>query len=650
MEGGNQARPQSVAGHFQDVVDARLARSELQIHPGAAVQVEDVAPAVDQCARRSDLLQERLLGELAQRHLGGELRRGGARRQQRIGRPGRRQEMAQQRARQAVEVALPLIDLGLAVQRGEQVAELAHPLGSAQKQDSARLQCVVKQRDERLLQFRPHVNEQVAAADQVNPGKRRVLDHVLLGKDQQVADVLVNPIGAAVGLGREKPRQPLRRHVHRDARRIESRPRRGDRPAVDVGGEDLHRIVAFQGFHAFHQQDGDRVGFLAGGASRRPDPDGLAGGLFFQQLGNDLPLEILESLPVPEKPRHADQQVPEQRLRLRRSALQEPDVFIDQLDLVDRHPPVDAAMHGARLVLGEIMAGLGAQQDENFAQLVHGLAGQRGGGPLGLAESMGGVGNELGGHFRRRQLEIHQPGGDRAARHAVELGGLRALRHDHAALALDRPHAERAVTAVTGKHDADGPLVLVLRQRAEEEVDGQPLAARLGRWQQLQRAIEKRHVVVRRDDVGAVRLHDHPVLHLEHLHPRAAADQVGQDALVVRCQMLHQHEGHPRLGLGRHPREKRLERRQSSCRRADANHRKSLRRLLRSCGRPDLFASPGLDFFLLNTFFLASHDRVSTATNEQQIKTLSRSKSPKGLETRRVADLVPKNVTASLTW
>ena len=373
VEGGNQARPQSVAGHFQDVVDARLARSELQIHPGAAVQVEDVAPAVDQCARRSDLLQERLLGELAQRHLGGELRRGGARRQQRIGRPGRRQEMAQQRARQAVEVALPLIDLGLAVQRGEQVAELAHPLGSAQKQDSARLQCVVKQRDELLLQFRPHVNEQVAAADQVNPGKRRVLDHVLLGKDQQVADVLVNPIDAAVRLRREKPRQPLRRHVHRDARRIESRPRRGDRPAVDVGGEDLHRIVEFQGVHAFHQQDGDRVGFLAGGASRRPDPDGLAGGLFFQQLGNDLPLEILESLPVPEKPRHADQQVPEQRLHLGRGVLQEPDVFVDQLDLVDRHPPVDAAMHGARLVLGEIMAGLGAQQDEDFAQGVLGL-------------------------------------------------------------------------------------------------------------------------------------------------------------------------------------------------------------------------------------------------------------------------------------
>ena len=228
---------------------------------------------------------------------------------------------------------------------------------------------------------------------------------------------------------------------------------------------------------------------------------------------------------------------------------------------------------------------------------------------------MGGVSDEPRRHLRRRQHVIHQAGGDGAARHAVELGGLRALRHDHAALALDRPHAERAVTAGTGKHDADGPLALVLRQRAEEEIDGQPLAARLGRWQQLQRAIEKRHVVVRRDDVGAVRLHDHPVLHLEHLHPRAAADQIGENALIIRSQVLDQHEGHSRIGLGRHPGEKRLERRQSSCRRADANHRKSLRRFLRSCGRPYRFGSPCLEFLPLGSFFFPGHDWVSTAPN-----------------------------------
>jgi hypothetical protein len=61
------------------------------------------------------------------------------------------------------------------------------------------------------------------------------------------------------------------------------------------------------------------------------------------------------------------------------------------------------------------------------------------------------------------------------------------LRHDHAAFALDRAHAQRAVAAGARQHDADRPFVLVLRQRAEEEIDRQALAARLRRLQQLQR-------------------------------------------------------------------------------------------------------------------------------------------------------------------
>ena len=44
----------------------------------------------------------------------------------------------------------------------------------------------------------------------------------------------------------------------------------------------------------------------------------------------------------------------------------------------------------------------------------------------------------LTGRFRRRQNKVHQSGSNRAARHAVELGGSGALNHDHSALALDR--------------------------------------------------------------------------------------------------------------------------------------------------------------------------------------------------------------------
>ncbi len=49
----------------------------------------------------------------------------------------------------------------------------------------------MKQRNELLLQVPAHVNHEVAATDEIKPGERRVLDHILLGEDQHVADVFV---------------------------------------------------------------------------------------------------------------------------------------------------------------------------------------------------------------------------------------------------------------------------------------------------------------------------------------------------------------------------------------------------------------------------------------------------------------------------
>ena len=198
-----------------------------------------------------------------------------------------------------------------------------------------------------------------------------------------------------------------------------------------------------------------------------------------------------------------------------------------------------------------------------------GAGGEAGGGVL--PKAWADVGDELGRHLGRRQHVVHQAGGDGAARHAVVLGGFGVLRHDHAALALDRPHAQGAVAAGAGEHDADGPLVLVLGQGAEEEVDRQALAARRGRFQQLQRAVQKGHVAVGRDDVGAVGLDRHPVLDLEDLHAGVALDQVGEDALVVRGQVLHQDKGHAGIGVGGHAGKEGLERRQPPGRSADAD-------------------------------------------------------------------------------
>ena len=157
-------------------------------------------------------------------------------------------------------------------------------------------------------------------------------------------------------------------------------------------------------------------------------------------------------------------------------------------------------------------------------------------------------------------------------RHAVVFGGFGVLRHRHAAFALDRPHALGAVAAGAREHDADGPLALVLGQGAEEKVDRQAMAARRGGFQQLQRAVEKGHVPVGRDDIGAVGLDRHAVLDFEDLHAGITLDQFGEDALVVRGQVLHQDKSHAGIGVGGHAGKEGFKCRQPPGRRADADY------------------------------------------------------------------------------
>jgi hypothetical protein len=61
-----------------------------------------------------------------------------------------------------------------------------------------RIQSIMEQADELLLQVPVQIDQQIAAADQIQIGERRVLDDVLLGKDQQIADGFPGAIEATV--------------------------------------------------------------------------------------------------------------------------------------------------------------------------------------------------------------------------------------------------------------------------------------------------------------------------------------------------------------------------------------------------------------------------------------------------------------------
>ena len=246
MQCRGQIAPQPFARHFQNIVDARIARRRFQEHAGPAVQVKDVPLAIHECAGRGDLLQQRLFGQFTQ----GQLRNVGyfSDSQRQGGIPACegwqvRQKATQCCALRALNILFALVGLGLAVQHGEQITKLPHGFRCAQKKHTARHQGVVKQGNQLLLQVCAHVNQQVAATDQVEFGKRWVLDQVMLGKNQHVANVFAHAVSTAVGLGGEKTRQSPGRNVGGNTGWINTGSGRGNGTAVNVGAEDLHFVA-----------------------------------------------------------------------------------------------------------------------------------------------------------------------------------------------------------------------------------------------------------------------------------------------------------------------------------------------------------------------------------------------------------------------
>jgi hypothetical protein len=84
-----------------------------------------------------------------------------------------------------------------------------------------------------------------------------------------------------------------------------------DRVVVDIGREDLNRATAPGLGQSLLQQDGDRVGFLAGGAAGHPDPERVAAAQVRQHPRYHLCFERFERRCITEEPCDADQKFAE---------------------------------------------------------------------------------------------------------------------------------------------------------------------------------------------------------------------------------------------------------------------------------------------------------------------------------------------------
>ena len=151
---------------------------------------------------------------------------------------------------------------------------------------------------------------------------------------------------------------------------------------------------------------------------------------------------------------------------------------------------------------------------------------------------------QLGRDQSRRHHEVHAARVERAARHAVMLGGV-VLHESDPALSLDRLQAERPVGPGPRQNHADGLTVSRDRQRLQEHIHRQMQSGSQSAWSQPQSIPLDHHVRVRRDDVDVIRLQLSPIAHFAHHHRREVRQNLGHRTLVVGVQMRDDNKRQP---------------------------------------------------------------------------------------------------------
>ena len=523
---------QAFAQHFQKFVAGQAGRGR-EIRAGLAAKLHHLQPRVHDHAGRRIFRQQHALGIAMERRLRrlarsrrGRGKNGGAPRAPKGWDKGGG-------ARPAGEDFLPrILDL-------EKFARGARRLRAAQPEMPAGLQGVVQQRHHLLLEHRFEVDEQIPARDEIHPRKRRVREHIVPRKDDALANAFAHPV-VSVFLHEKLP-QPLRRHVLRDAERIAAHPRLLDARGIDIGREELEARAAFRRLRALGEKHRQRIRLFARRAAQRPHAHRLVARAVGEQLGENLLRQRLERLGIAEKAGDVDEHVLVERLDLARIRAQVLLVFRERLDLVHHHPPLDAPLHGVRLVVGEIDARR-PSHDFRDASVAHAFL------PAAVFlrrhrdVRMPRDARDFPRDVLRRQHEIHAPRGHRALRHRVMLRGF-ILRKGDAALSLDDLQPERAIARAARKHHPDGLMPAVLRERAEELVN--PAMPRIPLLrEEPQFSARDDHVAPRRDDIDMIRLDRRFIAHLAHRHLRRPREDFHQTARMIRGEMLNDDETH----------------------------------------------------------------------------------------------------------
>ena len=411
-----------------------------------------------------------------------------------------------------------------------------------QEQPALWVQRVVHHLEHPPLRRRVQVDQQVAAADQVQPCKGGILQQVLACKHHAVADALEHMavgshlLGVAIAQ-RLGDTIEFDRRVHGAARLLQG-------IFVQVRGENhVLQVAARVKAQRLFQQHGDAVGLFTGGASGHPATDHAVIGPGAHQFV-DRTFQGVKGFGVTEEGGDADEGVAHQPLRLVLFLAKELDVLPQRSDPQQTHAPRDAPFHRGRLVVtqtegGELthqLSDLGVfigldrltfavpRHTRQFRQLQHQAL-------------------EHATHVRGLEDQIHLPGLHRRTGHAVVFGGVRVLGDRESSGRLDGPQPGGTVGAGAGQDDAHRQLTLVLRQRMEKMIDRRLRPDRVHRLGQPQPALAHHDIPIGRCDVDRVRLGTLPVGQILHRQLSGRRQQVHQQAHMGGRDVLGNHIG-----------------------------------------------------------------------------------------------------------
>ena len=354
-------------GHDVDV-PVCLAGSRLQVLASAPVDIQDIALRVDQCGGRGIVLQHQLVGQLLQiRSSGRQIRHSPILEVSARCGAGWSSKCDHRHAASGFGAA---IQAHLRRERSKKYRRTPDGFGLPEQQHAARSHRVMEQTQQALLELRVEIDHHVAARQQVQPGKRWVQNHIVLGEEHHVPYFLGHHESRARRL--EKARHALLPDGIGNASRVVATARRRDGIGTQIRREDLDPAGPGIGCvgERLGKQHGERVRLFASGAADDPRSHRQQC-LSARQQGRDHHTgQFLPDLWITKVLGYSDQDLLEQQVDLGRVFPQKSLVIGIGTLAVHAHASFDAAAQCVGLVQGQIVFAPAIQERENAAEIV----------------------------------------------------------------------------------------------------------------------------------------------------------------------------------------------------------------------------------------------------------------------------------------